>query len=135
MQTQIQANVAAKDRDSRAEVYLKFLNAADEFRNADDALIAKVKSPTFTGSLSADQDPLKTWNSARSAYRDALNSVYVYGTAAAWHSASRLAAVLPSTGDNVTVGHNNAEFEKDYAAFLNVLCRDANASLPSQCRR
>jgi hypothetical protein len=94
--------------------------------------VTRLWGTSFTGTLTGPK--LTSWQSARSNFQDSFNTMYIYGTASAWHAASRLAAVLPSTGEKIGFGHDDHEFVIRYDAFLKILCRDANSSLPSQCR-
>lgn len=77
--------------------------------------------------------------SERSDFQGALNDVYIYGTARAYHSAGRLAGALPPSVYDGPDDEIQAIFEvvdpdgyrDGYNAFLELMCRE----LPAQPRR
>lgn len=133
----IRATQAQTTRDKRAAVYSAYLDAAnnyaDQDRRAFDLLTNELKGVKAGTGV---EGPPASFSAARFAYQGAINSLYVYGSDAAWTAHQEVAAVLPASlgGDGFQVTRvDSSAFESAYRGFLRVFCGEVPAVPRSGC--
>lgn len=144
---QIRASESERVQEQRANVYSRYLDAAQAFfwasvavrSDIDQGSIAK-RHGTFAASRGLVRD-MEEFVTKRNEFQGAINDVYVYGSDAAWLAHQRLAATLPpSLGTRSLHIPSAAELDQDrfagaYSSFLAVLCQEAVPTPRQGCGR
>lgn len=143
---------AKEDRDRRADVYLKFLDAANKYsvatvRTRDCILKARDSRPPGSTSYSLDGTCGKNVSDlapSRQEFQGARNRVFVYGSEEAERQARVIASYLPNAvgGDSVTglppfdddlFNFSDDQFNEMYRAFNAIVCREVPAQPRATC--
>lgn len=124
---QIDVAQEAEQREIRAEVYLTFLSAADDYANATrEVLLAHdIRGPVPADVISTlRSDPqVGPWLTARFNFQNALNRVSIYGSDDGWSTARALAGALPaSLGTGYEFVEVDASLNSQYRDLLTVVC-------------
>lgn len=132
----------ADERERRREAYLAYLDDANRYRNVTSDLLSKMSS-SGTTDPSAISEAFATWLSARSSYQGSVNSLYVYGSDAAWSTHRAIAATLPYavgyidagrlTKELSTFAHDQVTFASAFDKFLGVMCHELAARPRTGC--
>jgi hypothetical protein len=144
--TEVAHEAADKDaaqRSKRADVYLAYLDAANKYALASQALandVALIAKQDLSGNVGLAND-FGPWKTARSNYQGEVNQVYVYGSDNAWQTLQAVAATLPaavgpddlSTFEQAINNYKWPAFNKAYGDFLAVFCREVPASPRGNC--
>jgi hypothetical protein len=140
--SQVAATSNEAIRQKRGDIYLAYLDAANEYalqtgQVSSDAFAAAKDSSKLTV-LNSD---LNVWRTDRANYQSEINLVYVYGSDQALSASDQVASALPGALGNDTDadigsavrGVNWVLFNSAYDKFLVVFCQDAPASPRLDC--
>lgn len=125
-------------RDKRAEVYMKYLEAANEYQLKNEKMmlsLEKMRSSSKPNEL--DMEAYNVWLTARADYQGAVNEVYIYGSDEAWNSTRKISESLPrSIGSKIEFESTNYEtFREGYIRFLERIRCEVPPARSSKCRR
>lgn len=117
-------------RQKRADVYQRFLNAANRYAVAARSAIAQCPSKCTS--------PPDDYQNARYEFQASINEVYIYGSAEALKQSRGLAGTLPlaigALSGEVTIEPvADADFRSAYQDFLTLICREAPATPRNEC--
>ncbi|UKA55161.1 hypothetical protein LFT45_04285 [Arthrobacter sp. FW305-BF8] len=139
-----------RSQEKRQTVYQGYLDAANEFSGATHGL-SRVYNDSVKkladGTIKANQnmphlvDAQNRFNTARSAYQDAINDVYIFGSDEAWKAHKELAALLPDSLHSTEVSFpppavpDSEAFIGAYRGFNEVVCVEVAPVPRSGCDR
>lgn len=139
-----------RSQEKRQTVYQGYLEAANDFSAATHSL-SRVYSDSVTklagGTIKANENmphlvqAQNTFNNARSAYQDAINDVYIFGSDEAWKAHKEMASVLPDSLYSTEVSFppptapDSDSFISAYQGFNEVVCVEVAPVPRSGCDR
>jgi len=138
---------AKEDRDNKAEIYIKFLDAANNYASVAHLLYtctSELAEESSGQTFTVDGDCAKLAIDLRASWREfqtARNSVYFFGSEEAERKARVLAAYLPDAtsagqlpGDIFDLGSFNFDmFSGLYRDFQRVACMELPANPRKSC--
>ncbi|WP_136025446.1 MULTISPECIES: hypothetical protein [unclassified Microbacterium] len=138
VERQIEVSQQAEQRELRADAYLALVDAADDYANRTNDVL---KAHDLRGTLPPDAiDVLRSdqfvsrWLDSRNTFQDALNRVYVYGSAEGWQAARGLAGALPyARGEEYEWVEVAPTMSDRYTDVLKLVCGEATVTPRADC--
>lgn len=131
---QNEAEDLRRSQDQRDVVYKEYLNAANNYFHAWNAL-ASAPEPVPTDTLMALVPRFMT---ARTEYQAQTNEIYVYGSDTAWSAHREIARTVPTSAAGALLPDlseitDTKAFSAAYKEFLKIRCREVTALTRSSC--
>lgn len=139
-----------RSQEKRQKVYNGYLDAANQYSAATHRLSAVYRDSLgklADGRNKANEsmphlvDAQNKFNAARSAYQDAVNDVYVFGSDKAWQEHKEMASLLPQSLRSSEVllppppVPDSEAFIKAYQGFNEVVCLEVAPVARAGCDR
>ena len=130
-QVQSQAEDARRAQDRRDTVYKDYLDAANNYFFAWDAIRSNAPDSAVEGGK------VEAFLQARTDYIERINDVFVHGSDAGWAATQKLDDTMPpSSGGNLPpfdTALNEAAFRTAFNELLSIRCSEASAVARSSC--